>query len=141
MVVTGTREAFAALINRRGIYKKLGVSISTVAGWKIYLSEGKSISLDKMEEMLLRAGGTVVQEKVWEVNSILGNDTFTAAEIESIKTLIAKIRSSGEVLQKKYRRQLREDFNFRMEDFEQGNGFTVDDLQKAIVEGDIKVSK
>jgi transposase len=67
MVVTGTREAFIALINERGIYKRLGVSISTVSTWKIYLRSGKSISLDKMEEMLLKAGASVVQEKVWEV--------------------------------------------------------------------------
>lgn len=67
MDVTGTREAFTALINERGIYKRLGVSVSTVSTWKIYLREGKSISLDKMEEMLVKGGATIVQEKVWNV--------------------------------------------------------------------------
>lgn len=69
MEVTGTREAFTALISERGIYKRLGVSVSTVSTWKIYLREGKSISLDKMEEMLLKAGASVVQEKVWAVRN------------------------------------------------------------------------
>jgi hypothetical protein len=67
MVVTGTREAFIKLISERGIYKRLGVKVSTVSSWKLYLKQGKSISLDKMEEMLLKAGAIVVQEKVWEV--------------------------------------------------------------------------
>ena len=68
MEVEGTQQAFAALINQRGIYKTLGVDRRTVAGWKIYLKEGKSISLDKMEEMLIKGGATVTQEKVWNIN-------------------------------------------------------------------------
>lgn len=67
MEVVGTRKAFETMISERGVYKKLGVDRSTVASWKIYLKQGKSISLDKMEEMLLRYGATVVQEKVWEI--------------------------------------------------------------------------
>ncbi|MBD0288517.1 MAG: hypothetical protein M3342_06025 [Bacteroidota bacterium] len=55
------------MIDNRGVYKKLGVSRSTVATWKIYLKEGKSLSLDKMEEMLDKYGATVVKEKVWEL--------------------------------------------------------------------------
>lgn len=67
MQVEGTRAAFEHLISERGVYKRLGVDRSTVAGWKIYLRDGKSISLDKMEEMLLKAGAKVVQEKVWKI--------------------------------------------------------------------------
>jgi hypothetical protein len=65
MQIEGTKQAFEALIQERGVYKKLEVDRRTVAGWKIYLREGKSISLDKMEEMLIKAGAAVVQEKVW----------------------------------------------------------------------------
>jgi hypothetical protein len=68
MRVEGTRVAFETLISERGIYKRLGVERSTVATWKIYLREGKSISLDKMEEMLIKAGATVAQEKVWVID-------------------------------------------------------------------------
>lgn len=70
MEITGTREAFEALINQRGIYKLLGVDRSTVSNWKSYLEAGKSISLDKMEEMLIKAGANAVQEKVWDVKNI-----------------------------------------------------------------------
>lgn len=63
--ITGTREAFEALIKERGVYKRLDVSRSTVATWKIYLKEGKKISIDKMEEILIRSGATVKQEKIW----------------------------------------------------------------------------
>lgn len=69
MQVKGTREAFTELIRERGIYKRLGVKPPTVSTWKQYLREGKSISLDKMEEMLLKSGAEVVQEKVWEINT------------------------------------------------------------------------
>lgn len=68
MEIEGTREAFAAMIQERGIYKRLGVERSTVGTWKIYLREGKNISLDKMEEMLIKGGAAVKQEKIWEVN-------------------------------------------------------------------------
>jgi len=47
MQVEGTRMALETLINERGVYKRLRVERSTVATWKIYLREGKSISLDK----------------------------------------------------------------------------------------------
>ncbi|WP_343566320.1 hypothetical protein [Sphingobacterium sp.] len=67
MEVKGTKEAFAQMLSERGVYKKLGVDRSTVANWKTYLKEGRSISLDKMEEMLLKYGASVVQEKVWKV--------------------------------------------------------------------------
>ena len=67
MQVEGTRAAFAQMISERGISNRLGVDKRTVAGWKIYLKQGKSISLDKMEEMLIKAGATVAQEKVWDI--------------------------------------------------------------------------
>lgn len=67
MQIEGTKEAFAKMISERGISHRLGVDKRTVAGWKIYLKQGKSISLDKMEEMLIKAGATVAQEKVWDI--------------------------------------------------------------------------
>lgn len=68
MKITGTREAFAHMLQERGVYKKLGVARSTVSTWKIYLERGEKISLDKMEEMLLKYGASVDREKVWEVD-------------------------------------------------------------------------
>jgi transposase len=65
--ITGTKEAFLELISQRGIYKRLDVSRSTVAGWKRRLAEGELLSLDKMEEILTKAGAKVVHEKIWEI--------------------------------------------------------------------------
>jgi predicted XRE-type DNA-binding protein len=65
--VTGTKAAFLKLISRRGIYTTLGVERSTVANWKRYIAQGKTVSIDKMEEMLLKAGAEVVKEKIWKL--------------------------------------------------------------------------
>ena len=64
MDVVGTKAAFLAMLKERGVYKKLGVDRSTVSNWK---RKPESVTLDKMEEMLLRYGATVVQEKIWRV--------------------------------------------------------------------------
>lgn len=69
MQVKGTKEAFLQLISEKGIENRLGVNRTTVANWKAYIRDGKSISIDKMEEMLLKGGAKVVKEKVWEVNT------------------------------------------------------------------------
>ena len=67
MQIAGTRQAFAEMIKVRGIYKRLGVERSTVSTWKIYIREGKNISLDKMEEMLIKGGSTVVSDIQWQI--------------------------------------------------------------------------
>lgn len=64
MEVTGTKQAFLEMIKERGIYKKLGVSMPTVSNWK---RNPQRLTLDKMEEMLMRYGATVVKEKVWRI--------------------------------------------------------------------------
>jgi len=67
MEVSGTRKAFEAMLEERGVFHKLGVDKSTVSNWKIYLKQGKSISLDKMEEMLFRYGAQIETEVVWKL--------------------------------------------------------------------------
>lgn len=69
MQIVGTREAFMTLINTRGIYKILGVERSTVAGWKNRTRNGEGITLDKMKEILARAGITYQNELVWHFTS------------------------------------------------------------------------
>ncbi|MEJ2905065.1 hypothetical protein WAE58_21650 [Pedobacter panaciterrae] len=69
MQIVGTKEAFVAMLNERGIYKKLEVERSTVSSWKIRMKSGDGVSLDKMEEMLIKSGATVVQEKVWDISN------------------------------------------------------------------------
>jgi hypothetical protein len=68
--IKGTKQAFETMLQERGISKRLGVDTSTVANWKTYLKQGKSISLDKMEEMLIRSGASVTQVKLWEIDKI-----------------------------------------------------------------------
>ena len=65
--ITGTRHAFEMMISERGVSKKLGVDRLTVSGWKTYLRENRNISIDKMEEMLIKYGATVIKDKVWIV--------------------------------------------------------------------------
>lgn len=67
ITVFGRREAFQQILKERGVYKKLGVDRSTVAGWKARLKQGELLSEDKMKEMLLRHGGTLVKEEIWEL--------------------------------------------------------------------------
>lgn len=66
MKINGTKEAFLKLIFRRGIYKELNVDRSTVSNWK---KGQQGLTLDKMEEILLRGGATVVKEKTWNIPS------------------------------------------------------------------------
>lgn len=71
--VTGTQQAFMKLLETRGIYNTLGVDRSTVSNWKRALrgEDDKYIpSMDKMEEVLFRAGATVVKEKVWKLPNL-----------------------------------------------------------------------
>lgn len=67
MKITGTREAFASILEEKNVYLKLGVERATVSTYKIYLREGKRVSIDKMEEMLLKYGAKPVKEKVWSM--------------------------------------------------------------------------
>jgi hypothetical protein len=62
-----TREAFAQLINKRGWYVPLGIPEGTASTTAKRFKDGKVVSLDKMEEILEKAGAVVVQEKLWEV--------------------------------------------------------------------------
>lgn len=71
MKITGTREAFKAMLETPALSNILGVSRGTVANWKRSMEgigEQNPPTLDKMEEMLLKYGATVVKEKVWNVS-------------------------------------------------------------------------
>ena len=65
--VSGTKGAFSTMLEERGVYKKLGVGRATVSNWKRYLAAGQTVSIDKMEEMLLKYGATVLKEKIWQI--------------------------------------------------------------------------
>ena len=63
--ITGTKEAFEEMISRRGIYKHLDVTKGAVWAWKN--RKDSPVSLDLMEEMLLKYGATVISEKKWKL--------------------------------------------------------------------------
>lgn len=67
MNITGTRAAFAKIIREPNVHAKLGVSRVMVTKWRKYVIEEKYVTLNKMEEMLLKYGATVKQEKIWEI--------------------------------------------------------------------------
>lgn len=70
MTKTGTIEAFKALLDKRGIYATLEVDRSRVSNWKKYFSGkpgGEKPSIERMEELLAKAGAEVVQEKIWKL--------------------------------------------------------------------------
>lgn len=54
------------MINESGIHHKLEISDSTARTLRKRFNDGTSISLDKMEELLEKAGYSVKQEKLWE---------------------------------------------------------------------------
>lgn len=57
-----TKEAFAQLIAKRGVYKELGVPSGTVKSWRNRLNAGE-LSEEMMEEILKKAG--------WEVKKVI----------------------------------------------------------------------
>jgi len=59
-----TREAFAQLVERRGWHKDLGISDSAAYSAKNHFKSG-DITIEKMEELLEKAGFKVIQEKQW----------------------------------------------------------------------------
>lgn len=64
MEIVGTREAFLTLVKQPGFAGRSGIDKTLVSLW----ASGKRVpTLDKMEEVLLSQGASVVQEKVWEV--------------------------------------------------------------------------
>lgn len=67
MKIKGTKEAFAQLIMQKGFARKSGYNKATVSGWIRRIKDGKVITTDKMEEVLLKCGGKVVVEKTWNV--------------------------------------------------------------------------
>lgn len=61
-----TREAFKKLISERNWHTKIeGLKPETGRSLKKSFNDGK-ITIDKMEEVLSKAGYEVVQEKLWK---------------------------------------------------------------------------
>jgi hypothetical protein len=67
-----THQAFAKLIQLRGIHHELGISSSTVRTWRKKVNDHPddptqwSITLDRIEALLTLTGHQVIQEKLWK---------------------------------------------------------------------------
>lgn len=64
MIITGTKEAFSALIGQKGFAKKYGYNKTVVSGWKI-----RPTTIGKMEKVLIECGATVKKDKIWKLKS------------------------------------------------------------------------
>lgn len=60
-----TEEAFNQLIHEKAVWNKLQIPEGTVMALRNRF-KNKKISLDKMEEILIKAGWKVKQEKLWK---------------------------------------------------------------------------
>jgi hypothetical protein len=60
-----TKEAFEKLISERAWYKDLGFE-RTTAGAVVSRFKNGTLSIEKMEDLLLKTGFKVKQEKLWE---------------------------------------------------------------------------
>lgn len=67
MQIEGTREAFKALLSQPGLAKKYNINKAIVS---LFKSGKREPTLDKMEEILMKSGAEVVQEKVWELSGM-----------------------------------------------------------------------
>lgn len=61
-----TKEAFDNLIIKRGWYTSLGISENTGRSYAKRYREGK-LPIEKVEDILLKAGYKVKQEKLWNL--------------------------------------------------------------------------
>lgn len=68
-----TTEAFAAMIQLRGIHNDLGLTGGTTRQWRKAVNDHPDdptrwgITINRMEELLIMTGHKVVQEKLWKL--------------------------------------------------------------------------
>ena len=60
-----TSEAFKELVGKRSWYKDTAITEQQATNYKARFKDG-SLTIDKMEEVLLKCGKKVVQEKLWK---------------------------------------------------------------------------
>ena len=60
-----TKDLFERVINTRGVYSTLGVTENTVKQLRISL-RNDAVSIDKMHEILKRAGYRIAVKEEWE---------------------------------------------------------------------------
>lgn len=61
-----TKEAFRKVIEDKAILDKIGINDSTGRSIRKRFNDG-NLSTDKMEDILIKAGATIKQEKMWKI--------------------------------------------------------------------------
>ena len=95
MLLTGTTKAFEVMLGQKDIEKRLEVDAGIVNKWKARIAVGKRISTDKMEEMLVKGGATVHQEKIWNLVKESDEGKFNA--IYNFATEILAVKINGHI--------------------------------------------
>jgi hypothetical protein len=60
-----TQEAFKEMIKSPSVWKSLGISQERIKYFRHRIKYKKPIETDKMEELLIKSGWTIKQEKLW----------------------------------------------------------------------------
>ena len=61
-----TKEAFRQMMFNSNVWKTLGISPARIKYFRHRIKNKLQVETDKMEELLLKAGYIVVQEKKWK---------------------------------------------------------------------------
>lgn len=85
MEITGTKEAFMLMLEVKNIHEALGVDKSTVSNWRKYLNEGKGLTIEKMEEMLLKYGSRLTVTPKWylPINKLPANQLRVGSWVQT----------------------------------------------------------
>ncbi len=60
-----TKEAFKEMIFSRSVWKTLGISSARIKYFRNRIKNDLPVETDKMDELLIKAGWKVKQEKMW----------------------------------------------------------------------------
>jgi len=85
-----TQKAFELLISRRGWWRNVNISEIKATNYKTRFKSGQ-LSIAKIEEILEKAGGTVVQEKLWDRDFIKHNYMTDRYEEEDFADFINQL--------------------------------------------------
>lgn len=60
-----TKQAFKQLVFTKSVWKTLNIPAARILYFRNRVKNKKTVETDKMEELLLKAGYKIVQEKSW----------------------------------------------------------------------------
>lgn len=85
-----THKAFASLISNRGWWRSCGISEVKATNYKTRF-KNEQLSISKIEEILEKAGASVVQEKLWDGEFIKHNHMTDRYEEDDFSDFINQV--------------------------------------------------